>query len=204
MRLLLVRHGETVWNALHRIQGGYSDIELSPKGRDQVEKLAQALCGESLQAVYSSPLSRAQDTAQAIARYHHLEVRLELAFREVDTGRMDGLSIDEVKQKFPEFWQNWLQGEGSLVWPGGESLEEVALRVGEGLLRLREKHPQDTLVLVSHVFALCTLILHTLGLPASYFRHFYMEPASLTILKLDGEQASLVQLNDTCHWRGCV
>lgn len=201
MRLILVRHGITPWNEQRRVQGGNSDIELSEKGREQAYKVASALKGEEIKAIYSSPLKRALETAKSIAELHNLKVIEEPALREIDAGEADGLSVEELSQLYPQFWKEWREGEGSIRWPGGESLEEVGERAWGLVERLKVRHNKDTIVLVSHTFVLSVLILKALGIDLGSFRRLRIEVGSISILDLDGERASLVKLNDTCHLR---
>ena len=107
VRLILIRHGQTPWNQGSRIQGGFRDIELSEVGRQQAKKIALALKEEDLTAICSSPLKRAFDTAQVIAKHHKLRVHTDPGLREIDPGDVDGLSLDEIKTQHAEFWQEW-------------------------------------------------------------------------------------------------
>lgn len=201
MRLILVRHGITPWNEQRRVQGGNSDIELNERGREQSYKVASALKDEKIKAIYSSPLKRALHTAQAIAEVHNLKVIEEPALKEIDAGEADGLLAEELIQLYPQFWREWREGEGSIRWPGGESLEEVCERVWRLIERLKGKHDEETIVLVSHTFVLSVLILKALGIDFGFFRRLRIEVGSISILDLEGERASLVRLNDTCHLR---
>lgn len=201
MKVILVRHGETLWNARRRVQGGAFDIELSETGREQAKKVAGALKGEKIAAIYSSPLKRALDTARCIAREHGLEVVLEHDLREIEAGRAEGLAIEELERLFPEFWEDWRKGKGSIRWPGGESLEELTTRVWGVVERIKNRHPEETVVIVAHIFVLICLVLRALGLDLGSFRRLRMDVGSISVLNLDQDMAFLEKLNDTCHWR---
>lgn len=124
MRLILVRHGETLWNAIHRFQG-FSDIELSPKGITQARLLAISLRGESLTAIYTSPLKRARQTAEIIAQYHDCPLIVDEGLKEINQGQLEGLTGEDLRRDFPDFLRRWIQDPGNIHLPHGESLEEV-------------------------------------------------------------------------------
>ena len=126
-RLVLIRHGETAWNRATRIQG-HTDIPLSPLGLAQAERLAEALADEPLAAIYASDLSRARQTADALARVHELPVRLDAGLRERAFGRFEGLSWDEIAQDFPEDAARWRRREPDFAVGGGESLNSFSAR----------------------------------------------------------------------------
>jgi broad specificity phosphatase PhoE len=135
--ILLVRHGETEWNRLHRWQG-HTDTPLNATGRAQVRELALALAGERVDAVYSSDLSRASETAAAIAAEHGLPVHVDPDLREIDVGGREGLTREEVAQRFPE--DGW----------DGETREQHAERVLRALHRIADRHPDERVVVVGH------------------------------------------------------
>ena len=103
VKIILVRHGETEWNKIHRIQGGASDVPLNEVGKQQASNVAGRLKNEKIQAVYSSPLQRALYTAREIARYHCLEVNLAPALKEIDAGSLEGLPSAELILGFDEY-----------------------------------------------------------------------------------------------------
>ncbi len=195
----MVRHGETEWNKLHRIQGGASNIPLNETGRQQAEYLALRLRSESIQAIYSSPLSRSLDTAQAIAQYHQLEVLLEPDLLEFNLGELDGKRQNEVGKSFHEIVITSSQGEIFPRVPGGESLKEVQQRAWSTILRLVSCHPEGVLVVVSHLLTISTIIYSGLNLPLLETGRLRLDPASISILAFDEQIPRLLLLNDTCH-----
>jgi broad specificity phosphatase PhoE len=144
--ILLVRHGATEWNRTKRAQG-HADIELDDDGRAQADHAAAELAGNHLVAVYSSDLRRALDTAAPIAAAHGLDVVVESDFREIDQGRWEGLTTDEIKSSWPELWG---PARHFTARPGGESPQQVRARALAGLRRVVEAHPVGTVVVVSH------------------------------------------------------
>ena len=204
MRLILVRHGATPWNEARRVQGGRSDIGLGETGQAQAERLARALAEENLHAVYSSPLKRALATARAIACPHGLEVRSLPSLREIDAGQAEGLPVDRLKEDFAPFWKEWREGNGSVTWPGGESVEQVARRAWGAITRLRRRHRGETVVVVGHHFVLTSILVKALGLPLGYFRRLRVEAGSTSVLELDRKgplHNRLLLLNHTCPIR---
>jgi len=199
MRLILVRHGETSWNCQGRIQGCRSDIELSQKGRAQAEQIAIALRREKLDAVYSSTLERARDTAQAIAQDCQLEVRLDHDLREIDAGELEGLLGKELGGQYSKFWNEWRKGSPSLHIPGGESLEELQIRAWAAIQCITRKHPDEVVAVVGHFFANLTIICQALGFDLRYMGRLRQDPAAINILELANRRNTLLLLNDTCH-----
>ena len=199
MRLILARHGETESNR-QRLALGRADVPLNDTGRLQAQALARCLQAVPFAAVYSSPLRRAYDTARAIAEAHDLAVEVDDGLVEMDVGEMDGRSLDEMRQRDPDFLRRWLGPEGAtLRMPGGESLQEVQDRAWDALQRIAERHPEDTVCAVSHNFTIHVLLCRALGLPIADFRRFRHDLAALSVLDLTGDRAVLVRLNDTCH-----
>lgn len=139
--LLLVRHGETDWNAASRVQG-QSDRPLTERGRAQAQALAEALRGEALDVVYSSDLSRARDTALAVATERGLEVRTHVGLREKDFGTWEGLTDVEVLARFPEARRGH--------WGDGETAEELASRALATLHEIAARHPDARVLVVTH------------------------------------------------------
>ncbi|MEK7848661.1 MAG: histidine phosphatase family protein [Chloroflexota bacterium] len=201
MRLILVRHGQTQWNLERRVQGGGSDVELNELGRHQAHTAGLALKDEKIDAIYSSPLRRARDTAREIARHHRRRVRVEPGFIEMDAGDLDGLAFERLPQVHPAFWKEWREGNGSIAWPGGESLEQMMERTWAAVERLRARHPKGTVVVAAHTFVVLCLMLKALDMPPGLFRRLRLEVGSITVLDLDGDRARLVKFNDTCHWK---
>lgn len=149
--LLLVRHGQTDWNLAHRVQG-HTDTPLNAVGREQACALADSLAAPSLVAVYSSDLSRAYETAIAVARVHGLEVTVDRDLREKNFGSWEGLTDTEIADRFPDA----VRGR----WGDGETTEEVAERAVAAIERIRRRHPVGRVLVVSHGGALRAILDH--------------------------------------------
>ena len=200
MRLILVRHGESFWNEQKRVSG-FTDIDLNEKGKEQAKRLAIALKKEKVAAIYSSPLKRCVDTAQAIAQLCYLEVNIDPDLKELDTGELEGLPEEEISKRYGEFWKEWRRGSGSLHLPGGESLEELQIRAWRAIHRIAKRHAEEVVVVVSHLFTILVIISQVLGLELRYLRRLRQDEAAISILNMEEQGNSLVLLNGTCHLR---
>jgi broad specificity phosphatase PhoE len=145
--LYLARHAESDWNAQNRFQG-HIDRPLTSRGRAQAAALAERLAEVELEAVYSSPLRRALETAAVVATERGLRPVAHPDLCEVDVGTWAGLSRDEVAERFPQAFQRWLDGgEG---WEDGETYREMSVRVLAVVREIAERHPDGSVLIVSH------------------------------------------------------
>ncbi len=195
MNLLLIRHGQTNWNLEQRFQG-QSDIPLNETGRKQAAALAERLAAETFDAVYTSDLQRATETAKIIcASPIHPDPRL----REVNFGDWEGLTYDEIKAKHPETLAAWEADIFKNAPPHGETLEGLAERVQFILDELRAKHQDQRILIVAHGGVLQTLICLALKLPPTMYWQFHLSTASLSEVAFYPAGAILNSLNDTSH-----
>jgi len=199
IKLILVRHGETAWNQERRIQGGSSDVELSEEGKQQAARVGLALKNTEIDAIYSSPLRRALDTAQAIAGYHKLKVQIEPDLREMEVGELEGVSIADLGTSFGQFLLNWRQGLGTEKLPGGESMVELADRVWAIIQSIKSRHDQGNIVVVSHFFTCVATICKALGWPVTTVERIRVQTGSISTIDFADGQPRLVSLGDTCH-----
>lgn len=190
IRLLLVPHAETAWNAQGRYQG-HTDVPLNERGRHQAERLARRFAEEHFEVVYASDLRRARDTAVALVGSRGSSPRVEPRLRELYFGDWEGLTYAEVQH---------LNHESP---PGGETLAELAARLRSFLDDLGSKHQEgeQTILLVAHRGSLRVLLCLALGLPPAAHWQFRLDPASLSELEWYGETAVLTRLNDVSHLR---
>jgi broad specificity phosphatase PhoE len=173
MTVHLARHGESDWNATGRWQG-HADRPLTELGRRQAAELAKRLAGVRLDAVYSSDLRRARETAEPVAERHGLEVRALPALREVDVGAWSGLSRPEVERRYPEAFARWRRGGQG--WKDGETYEEMTERVVDAVLEIGAAHPDGEVLVVAHGGPIRALHAVALGLKIS--EHRRMKPAA--------------------------
>jgi broad specificity phosphatase PhoE len=195
--IILARHGETEWN-VEEVFRGRIDIELNQTGVRQAELLAEHLAELKIEAVYSSPLKRALDTAEAIARRHQLKVKTSPGLIDGDFGQWQGLPLNEVREKYKELYQQWAESPQLVKIPGGESLDGVrerALKVVDGVLA---KH-RERVVLVSHRAVNKVLICALLGLDNSHFWNIRLDTCATTTFSHQDGRFVLMKHNDTSY-----
>jgi alpha-ribazole phosphatase len=201
MRLLLARHAPTDRNAEGRFQG-HDDVALSERGREQVGLLAGRLAGERIDEVQTSDLRRAWQTARAVADARRLPLRFDARLRELNFGAWQGLTYDEVRGAHPEALAAWEADALRVAPPGGETLAQLADRVGAFLGALTtEAAPGRTVLVVAHQGSLQVLLCLALGLPPQDRWRFRVEHAALSELNLYPEGAIVNLLNDAHHLR---
>jgi alpha-ribazole phosphatase len=163
-RLVLVRHGETDWNAEGRYQG-QSDVPLNATGMAQAKALALRLSGERLDAIYTSDLARAAQTAEALAAETGAPIHREPRLREIDQGEWEGLLLTEIQARYAEeFRRRRLDPLGTRP-PGGETVGQVRERVLEVIHEIHRDYPSGTVAVVSHGLALALVKVHLAHLP---------------------------------------
>lgn len=199
IRLLLVRHGETLWTREQRFQGA-EDSDLTPQGVIQAERLSGRLACETIDAAYSSDRRRALETAYRIMAGLG-GVQIEPRFRELDFGAWEGLTYGEIQARHPLALARWEADPMTAAPHGGESLGELAKRLQGALDQLKEKHWGQTVLIVAHGGSLQVLLCLAFGLTPQARWQFTVSPASLSELFLDKDGTVLTLLNDTCHLR---
>lgn len=186
MRLFLIRHGETVWNAEGRFQGQI-DTDLNATGLKQADTVAERLKGHPFSAVFATPLSRAHVTANMIASRCGMTKDVECIqeFTEINHGDWEGLLATEVAERWPDLLKNWHTTPHLVKMPGenGEDLEMLSTRVIEGIKSLKNRFGvQDDICLVSHDAVIKVILCHYLGAPLSSFWRFQVGNCSLSII----------------------
>ncbi len=197
-RLLLVRHGITEFNSTRRF-AGYSDVEMSTDGYQQIEKLRDRLADEKIDAVYSSDLKRAWLTAETISSGHKVEIISCPELREINYGEAEGLTFDEINRLYPELAKSIRGFSLELKFPGGESFEGFIGRTSKFLDRLERHEPSETILIVSHSGPLRVLVCHLLGIDQTHWRQFRCDNASLSIVETYPPRVIINLLNDTSH-----
>lgn len=197
-RLILVRHGETQWNRDSRCQG-HSDVELSELGRQQAERLRERLARVKLDAIYSSDLERAWETAATIARGRSPTPTAHRQLREASLGEWEGLDYTEIIGRYPELWRQRRDDPAGVAPPGGETRAQLLARVRPFVEAIAQQHSEGTVLIVSHGGPISTLVCHFLGLPLRRVWQLPVHNGSLSIVDLYPEGAIVSLLNDTCH-----
>lgn len=176
--ILLLRHGETLWNIEGRIQG-HGDSPLSAEGLAQAQALARRLAGERPDRLYSSDLGRARQTMEPIARATGLAPRIDPALRERCYGVFEGKTWPEIERNFPQEYAAHLAGDPGVKPVGGESMLEFRDRAVSALKRIAESLRGDKVVIVAHGGVLGMLYRHIMGIPLHAPRHYAMPNASI-------------------------
>ena len=198
-RVLLVRHGSTEHSLAGRFSGR-NDLPLDERGQGQARAIAHHLAGlGGVDAIVSSPLRRAQETAGAIAARVGGEVDTHADLIETEFGEWEGLTIDEVHLKWPELLAEWLV-RADVAPPGGESFADVEVRVLRGLREIVAAHPRRRVVVVSHVTPIKTLLRDALGAPQDAMFRFHLDTASLSAVDYYSDGTSSVRtINNAEH-----
>lgn len=200
-RLFLVRHGATAQTAEDRFSGA-EGVELSEQGRLQAERLGERLRREGISAVFSSPLSRAMETARIISKgWSATPVPVD-GLREIAHGHWEGLQRKEVEEKFAAEYSMWEQDPFACAPAGGESGVEVLARALPALLKIIDEHPESKVLVVSHKATIRLLLCSLLGIDARGYRdRLDQAPACLNVIDFkDSVRARLMLFNDTSHY----
>ena len=201
--LYLIRHGETVLTPMRKFSGtGPLNPELTEKGLSQAAAVAKEIAKLKPEILIASPLMRTTQTAQAIADATGLEINFDEIWYELSFGDWDGLSFDEVKEKFPDDYQAWLNSS-SYAPAGGESYDQAGIRVEEALEKVAAVYPGQRVVVVTHNGVIKLAAQIATGAPTEAVFHIDAAPCSITSISIwpsDGLRA-LRSLNETGHFR---
>jgi len=199
-RFLLIRHGQTEWNRVERFRGR-ADIGLNETGIEQAHKLARRLAEEPISALYSSPLRRALQTAQPIARALGLSVQPLEGLLDIDYGAWQGLTPQEAAQRFPALYRLWLEEPHRVRFPQGESLSQVRRRCLAAVEELALKHQGQTVALVSHKIVNKVLLCAILGLGEAHIWRIEQDNGCINSFEKGESGFRILFLNDTSHLR---
>ncbi len=197
--IILARHGETEWNVAEVFRGQI-DIDLNEPGVKQAELLSGYLSTSAIAAVYSSPLKRALKTAEIIAQPHKLEVDVDPDLIDFNFGKWQGLSHQEVKEKYRDLYATWITHPEQVSIPDGEALEDVSKRVIRVRNKVIENH-RGTVVIVGHRVVNKVMICTLLGLDNSHFWKIRQDTCGISIFSYLNEQFILTKHNDTSFLR---
>jgi broad specificity phosphatase PhoE len=198
-RMILIRHGETAHNK-SGVTLGRADVPLNERGRLQARALAASF-DTPPDAIYSSPLSRASDTAHAIASATGTPVEITTELIEMDVGEMEHLAYDDLRAKYGDFLREWMSAPAKARMPGGETLSEVQERAWSWIERTSSAHSDGTVVAVAHNFVILTITCRAMGLPLDDFRRLKTSVGGKTTIEFGERGRSLVHWNDTSHLR---
>lgn len=198
---VLVRHGQTEWNRVERFRG-HADVPLNETGLAQAESTGRRVVAEwQPGAVFSSPLSRAVDTAAAIARHFSLPVQVHPGLVDIDYGEWQGLTPEEARQRWSVEVDHWFHHPERAMIPAGETLAVLRTRGMTTLQELSARFMGQTIVLVGHTVINRVLLLGVLGLGNERFWHVRQDTCAINLIEAYHDDFVVVSLNDTCHLR---
>ena len=206
IRIVLVRHGETVWHAENRYAGS-SDIALTPAGERQAVDLAAWAQGANLTHLVVSPLRRAQATIAPVANALGMAAQVEPGLRELDFGRGEGLTASEMRARFPEAYASFLDDPFANPLPGGESPQAAITRARQAIFATARQQGSRTadarILAVAHNTLIRLLLCDVLGASPSKYRKLFPNLANVSITEIglhldsasDPSSISLLQFN---------
>ena len=195
MRLLIARHGQSLWNEHRRFQGA-TDVGLSALGIKQAQALGRAVRGRRLAAAYVSPMQRALDTARIALADTTVPIVSVEELRELSLGDWEGCTVDEIRGREGDPYLRWVRAPVDCPPPGSEALHEVSGRVVRAIDRIAAAHPNgDDVLVVAHGGVISVYACHLLGCSLNTLWRLKIDNASLTVV----EPPRVVTLNDTSH-----
>jgi probable phosphoglycerate mutase len=198
VRLYLIRHGESTWNAERRIQG-QADPPLSARGHRQAARLAERLRPLPLAAIYASSQQRACQTAEHIARGHDVSVVPRDDLREVCVGIFEGFTAEELEAQHPEKWARWQAEVWRYAIPGAETQDDFQRRIWQAMSEIRTRHPGEHVAVVTHGGVISMYLSTLLEIDIWQWSRFSQGNTALNIVEVSDGRARIVCLNDRCH-----
>lgn len=197
-KIYLIRHGESQWNVLRKIQG-QKDIPLTDKGRKQAELAGEKLSEENIDIIYSSDLKRASETAEIIGQNIGIEPIYNMSLREINFGIWEGLSNDSMNSKYRDEVCLWRREPEKLNIQEAENLYDVQRRAMNFLNFILENEKDENILVVSHGVTLKTIILDLLNMDLIYFKNLTIDNTGLSIIEFREYNRVLKLLNDISH-----
>lgn len=199
MRMIIVRHGESEWNRIHRYQGQL-DAPLSDLGFRQAEALAERLRNEAIDYIYTSPLQRAAHTARAIAR-HHPDVPFTNAdaLLEIHHGEWQGKYANEILEHYAEGLREWREHPTRSQMPGGESFSNILKRTLDFRDEAYARHKEQTILVSTHDVVVKILVADALGMDMDRINRIWVTNASISVIEYGEDLPYLVSLSEACH-----
>jgi len=198
-RFILIRHGQTEWNRGAERFRGRADVPLNDLGRAQAQKIAARLAGEEIAGIYASPMQRTLHTAQPLADARQLPVQPHPGLLDIDVGAVEGMTIEEARQAFPEVMTQWLNTPGVAKFPKGESLKKMRARIVALLDELAPKHNGETIALVTHRVVCSAMLCVVLGLEPNALWRIQQDNACVNFFEKREQGFVVTLMNDTHH-----
>lgn len=196
----LIRHATNEWVQTGRLAGWTPNVHLNDYGKQQAAALAERLAKVTLTAIYSSPLERTMETANAIAAHHNLEIQTEIGIGEVQYGKWQGKKLKKLMKK--KRWEIVQNVPSRMQFPEGETMRGAQMRAVDAIERLYAQYADQkdvTLALVSHSDIIKMIVAHYLGMHLDVFQRINISTASLTVLMLGDGRPFIERVNDTSH-----
>jgi broad specificity phosphatase PhoE len=200
-RLFIVRHGETPWNAQERLQG-HADIDLSENGRQQALAVGKRLADVPFDIAYASDLARAWHTAEIMLDQRDVPLISNEGLRERFYGVFEGLTLEERQAQFPNEFNASLIKDLDFAAPGGESARGTLKRMTKVIGEIKERHLDETVLIVGHGGSLRSAIVALMEFPAEATWRFHMFNCSLTVIDTYWDNAVMLTYNETSHLGG--
>lgn len=198
-RIILVRHGETTWNIEGRYQG-QEDTPLSERGLKQGHMLAEGLRNVPIDLCISSPLKRSYMTCSFCAELHNLPVATDDRLMEINHGSWEGVLAPDIAAKYPVEFAKWHTEPHLVVMPdGGESLEDVRVRVRAAFDEYAQKYPDKTILVAAHDAVNKAIICDLMGMGMEHFWQVKQDNTCINVLEYDGSSWRAVLINSTAH-----
>lgn len=197
-KLLIARHGETDWNSQGRIQG-HSDIKLSEQGVQQARLLGERLLSVAVDAAYCSDLLRASETAEISLEGRDVPMHRTQLLREYHKGAFEGLTNQQIQERYPTQYPTYLTKDLDFAPEGGESTRAVSVRASGIITEIKNRHIDDTVLVVGHGGSLRAAMVSLLALPLEANWRFFFANCALTIVETYPDNAVLRLFNDSSH-----
>jgi len=189
----LLRHGEH--GLLGRVLAGrMPGVGLTERGRAEIAAVAERLAGEPIAAIYSSPLQRTRESAEIVAARLGLGIEFHDDVIELDFGEWTGTTFDSIRAD-PR-WEAWRTQRSLARIPGGESMRQVQRRAVDALLHINERHPHQTVVVVSHGDVIRSALLFALGMPLDSYNSIEISQGSISTIRIDAGGIRVLTLNE--------
>ena len=200
-KLLIVRHGETVWNADGRIQG-HTDVGLSDTGAEQARLLGGRLASIHIDLAYCSDMKRTSETAEIALGERDVVINRTPRLREYDKGSYEGMTLLEIKAQFPDDYPRYLEKNLDYAPEGGETTRGVSSRMADIFGEIKAKHLNETVLIVGHGGSLRAGMVSLLGMPLEGNWSFVFGNCGLTMVDTFEDNAVLRLFNDESHLNG--
>jgi len=197
-KILLIRHGEVVWNK-QACYTGWTDLPLTERGMGQARHVAERLSAEPLEAVYCSDLKRAAVTAEIIAAPRKLTPIVEPDLRELNYGEWEGVAEADLPTLCPDLYAAWTASPAEIAVPRGESFSQLRDRVCGVVARIMAERPDGTVAMVGHKSVNRVLLCHLLGVDINLYRRIGQDNGAISSIIFTHDRAQVALLNDTCR-----